>query len=273
MSAPPAVNMSAHGEIPPSTETEIATRKVEQKHDNSLICSTPLDVLLPCNTCFILPERQNMVQLFFGNYHGTITQPGCYCRTAIGMELRRVATDLITIDMSNTKVLDVRGSPVIVSGIVTYQIVDARKAAIDVSDPHRYVRDQSPAILKRVVSQFPYESVTESEPSLRTETSVVAERMREALQQKCAVAGVYIHSFSINELSYAPEVAQAMLKRQQAEALIQARQQIVKGARDIAREAVDDIGTNMSDSQKATLLSNLLVVLVGDKDVTPTVQL
>lgn len=219
-----------------------------------------------------MPERTNFVELYFGSYHGTITKPGCYCRSAIAIELRRVATDIVTYDLQNTKVLDSRGSPVVISGIITYEVVDARAAAIDVADPHRYVRDQAPAILKRIVSMYPYESEIPGVPSLRTETNEIATRMRDTLQARCAVAGVRIESFSVNELSYAPEIASTMLKRQQAEALISARKAIVTGAKVIAKEAVDDIGEDMTKEQKASLLSNLLVVLVGDKDVTPTLQ-
>lgn len=213
-----------------------------------------------------------MVELYFGKYHGTITKPGCYCRSSCVTELRRVGTELVTYDLKNTKVLDCRGAPVVISGIITYEVVDARKAAIDVQDAHRFVHDQAPAILKRVVSQFPYESDNPNEASLRSETIVVAERMRDALQQRCSVAGVRIETFSINELSYAPEIAQAMLRRQQAEALIAARKAIVKGAREIAKDAVQDLGADLDSQGRAKLLSNLLVVLVGEKDVTPTLS-
>lgn len=264
--APPVAEMAPVEVTPPAHPVG------NQKKDNLFCLSTPWDLLFPCNNCFVLPERANYVQLLWGKYHGTITEPGCYCRNALAVELRLVETNIITYDLSNTKVLDQRGNPIVISGIITYEIVDARKAAIDVSDPHRFVRDQAPAILKRVVSQFPYESEDPEEPSLRTETVTVATRMRDALQARCQVAGVRIETFSINELSYAPEIAQAMLKRQQAEALIAARKAIVNGAKDIARSAVADLGDGMDDRQKASLLSNLLVVLVGDKEVTPTVQ-
>eukprot|EP00178_Gracilaria_changii_P016464 TRINITY_DN4723_c0_g1_i1.p3 TRINITY_DN4723_c0_g1~~TRINITY_DN4723_c0_g1_i1.p3 ORF type:complete len:267 (+),score=58.14 TRINITY_DN4723_c0_g1_i1:4209-5009(+) len=244
------------------------------KPDNVMCLSTPLDIILPCLNCFVLPEKRQIVELFFGKYHGTITEPGCYCRTGLGMELRRVDTDLNTFDMANTKVLDARGNPVVISGIVTYFIEDTRKAAIDVRDPHRFVHDQAPAVLKRVVSHFPYESDSAEVPSLRSETTDVSNRMRDELQAKCAVAGVKVLTFSINELSYAPEIAQAMLKRQQAEALVQAREAIVRGAKHIALDAVQDMGAELQLTQekKAELLSNLLIVLVGDKDVTPTLQ-
>lgn len=265
MSQPPQAPVTmAH----PSAHTAVAQ---VSKEDNAFCLSNPLDILFCCNNCFVLPERQNLVQLYFGRYHGTITEPGCYCRSSFAIELRRVGTDIQTFEMPNTKVLDLRGSPVVVSGIITYAVVDARAAAIDVSDPHRFVRDQAPATLKRVVSMYPYEA-EDGSPSLKTETSEIATRMRDALQSKCSVAGVQISSFSINELSYAPEIAATMLRRQQAEALIAARKAIVKGAKEIAKEAVEDVGAEMNATQKAALLSNLLVVLVGDKDVTPTLS-
>lgn len=248
--------------------------KNPQKVDNRTCLTTPLDWLFLFNSCFIVPEKQNIVQLFFGRYHGTITEPGFYCRTNLFMKKTRVKTDLVTFDMANTKVLDSRGNPIIISGIVTYFIADAKKAVIDVHDPHRYVHDQAPAVLKRVVSQFPYESSSPDAPSLRTETTIVSDLMKNELQIKCAVAGVEIVTYSINELSYAPEIAQAMLKRQQAEALVQAREAIVKGAKAIALDAVKDIGDgmNLSQESKASLLTNLLIVLVGEKDVVPTLR-
>lgn len=244
----------------------------EQRDDNVFCCSTPLDVLVPCNRCFIVPERLHMVELFFGHYHGTITKPGCYCRSTLGVELRPIGTNLITHDLPNAKVLDVTGSPIIVSGIVTYEIVNARRAAIDVEDPHRFIKDKSPAVLKRIVSQFPYESPDSSLPCLLTETELVSSRMRDALQQQVAVSGVRIDSFNINELSYAPEIAQAMLRRQQADAVIAARRAIVRGAREIAHDAIQNLPADVSSEQRAHLFSNLLIVLAGDKEVTPTLS-
>jgi SPFH domain / Band 7 family len=115
-------------------------------------------------------------------------------------------------------------SPLLVSGIVTYEITDSRRAAIDVPDAHNYVMTQAPAVLKRVISQFPYDSETSDVACLRKEPQVVSALMMETLQDRVRVAGVRIESFAINELSYAPEIAHSMLKRQQAGALIEARQ-------------------------------------------------
>lgn len=243
-----------------------------QREENRCI-SSPLDVILPLTSCFIVPERRHVVQLYFGRYHSTITQPGCYLRFALGLEQRHVSTRLKTFEMHNTKIVDSTGSPVIISGIVTYEIADARRAAIDVNDADKFVADTAPAILKRVVSQFPYESNDPNVPSLRSETTTVAIRMQIALQRRVSVSGVRIDAFNINELSYAPEIAQAMLRRQQAHALIDARKAIVQGAKDIARDAISDISPDLSAEQKATLIGNLLLVLIGEKEVTPTLQL
>lgn len=122
-----------------------------QKEDNIFICSSPMDILIPFNTCTILPERTNIVELYFGKYHGTITKPGCYCRNSCSMELRTISTALKTIDLPNIKVIDACGSPLIVSGLVTFEVIDARKAAIDVIDAFKYVqvRSMSPFISRR----------------------------------------------------------------------------------------------------------------------------
>lgn len=192
--------------------------------DNKMFNTYGLDYLCCLNSCFILPERTSMVQLFFGNYNGTITEPGCYCRNSCFVELRKVSTATISVDLPNVKVADSRGNPLMVSGVVTYEVQNSRRAAIDVADPFHYVANQAPAVLKRVISQFPYQSASPDEPCLRTETHVVSAMMRDALQNRCNIAGIRIESFAINELSYAPEIAQSMLKRQQADALIDARQ-------------------------------------------------
>lgn len=257
-----------------NSQRQSAVTSNGEREDNVCLLSTPLDFLLPFNSCFIVPEKRAVVELFFGHYHGTISEPGFYCRTQLGMELRWLDTDLVTYDMKHTKVIDARGNPVVISGIVTYHVENGRKAAIDVSNPHSFVRDQAPAVLKRIVSKYPYESESHEVPSLRTETTEISNQMRDELQTRCSVAGVKILSFNINELSYSPEIAQAMLKRQQAEALISARRAIVQGAKQIALDTVNEMGaeTEMPVGKKIDLLGNLLIILVGEKDVMPTLQ-
>lgn len=203
-----------------------------------------------------------------------ITERGCYCRNSCFVEMRHISTAMLTIQLPNIKVIDARGSPLIVSGIVTYEVVDARMASIDVKDAFRYVSDMTPAILKRVVGSFPYESRTDApeETSLRGDTLEVGRMLRESLQARVNIAGVRIYMFSIDEL-YAPEISRAMLKCQQADALVDARRSIVAGAKAIALATVEDVSHKVKDEDQGKLLANLLVVLVGEQDITPTLAI
>lgn len=171
--------------------------------------------------------------------------------------------------------IDSRGSPLICSGIVSYKIVDARSAIIRVANLHKYIGDIAPAMLKGVLNKYPFESrASEAEDmSLRGNIDEVGVMMREALQSRVQLAGVRIESFQIDELSYAPEVAQVMLKKQQAEALIDARRSVVEGAKEIALNTVGDLSDHVSEGDRSRLLANLLVVLVGQQEVQPTLTI
>lgn len=271
---PLAVGPLSSSEITETTLLLDGTNDANQSELKDNTCfSTPFDFILPLNRCFVVPERNSVVQLYFGRYYGTIDQPGCYCRTNIGLQTRQIGTHLKTFEMNNVKILDSLGSPVILSAIITYRIMNAKRACIDVCDPDTFVKDQAPAVLKRVVSLFPYESNESSTPTLRAEPDIVAARMRDDLQRRVQIAGVQIHAFNINELSYAPEIAHAMLKRQQAHALIDARKAIVQGAKEIAQHVTEDISDHMTPEQKSKLLGNILLVLIGEKEVLPTLQM
>lgn len=111
--------------------------ETEQKLDNRFLSTYGLDYLFCFNSCFVVPERHHVVELFFGSYHGTITEPGIYCRNSCSIKRRTVSTALISIELPNVKVADARGSPLMVSGIVTYEVVDARRACIDVNNCYR----------------------------------------------------------------------------------------------------------------------------------------
>jgi len=265
------------GIAPPLVTEEVVANRAfqgQQKEDNYFF-STILDYFCCFSTCFILPECTHVVELLVGKYYGTITEPGCSCRNSCFVEMRYVSTAMMTIQLPNIKVIDARGSPRIVSGIVTYEVVDARKASIDVKDAFRYVRDMAPAILKRVVASFPSESRADApeETSLRGDTFGVAIVLREVLQQRVSIAGVRIDTFCIDELYYTPEISRAMLKRQQADALVDARRSIVAGAKEIALSTVEDVSHKVKDEDQGGFLANLLVVLVAEQDVTPTLAI
>ncbi|KAA8492521.1 hypothetical protein FVE85_8028 [Porphyridium purpureum] len=245
----------------------------DNRADNSCLCSPLQWPLFCCLSALIVPEKESAVQLFCGRYDGTIEEPGCYCRNSLCITTRKVSLAIKTIDLVNTKILDLRGNPVIVSGIVSYQVFDPRRAALDVQDVHRYVGDQAPAVLKRIVCKYPYDSSAPGEMSLRANSDRVSAQLKTALQLRVAVAGVKIHFFNLNELSYAPEIAATMLKRQQAHALVDARRTLVSGASQIAAEVASNMGVELSAAERGKLAANLMLVLVSDRDAVPTISL
>lgn len=220
--------------------------------------------------------RTEAVVLHFGALTGVYATPGCHFINCWGRDIRVISTAAQSIDLKKTKILDKNGNPLLVSAIIVYHIVDTKRAAIDVANANQFVQLQATAVLKQIVSQYPYESPDgkDHEISLKTEALEVGHQLRTTLQDKIAQAGAVCQSFQLNEISFAPEIAANMLKRQAAEALVQARELIVKGAVGISLKAIDELergGLKMSDEAQTRLVSNLLVVTCGEHDAQPTV--
>jgi len=236
-----------------------------------------LGSILPCSflvACRTVDEKTERVLLNFGKFFGVIREPGCYCWNPCGLTSRIVSTARSAIDLVHVKVADGRGNPLMVSGVVTYQVVESRKAALDVPDTRSYVNTQGLAVMKKIASMYPYEG-REGEHSLKTEASRLRTQMIEMLQQRVDAAGVLVVNFELTDLAYAPEIAQAMLIRQQAEAMVDARKIIVDGAINIAHGALSGLserGVKMSKEEEVRLVTNLLVVICGDAKVQPQVS-
>ena len=227
--------------------------------------------------CGTLQQSDAAVVSYFGKVHRVIVEPGLYCLNPCGRDIKTMSTKQWAKDLDPVKVLDARGNPIIISGVVVAQITNPVKAAMTIDDPHTYVVDQAKVVLKQMASQYPYEADDDvDEPSLKTEALSIASEMTRALQMRIEATGMRVLSFSLSDLSYAPEIASAMLVKQQANALIQARKMIVAGAVDIAHSAVVQLesrGVGLSDSEKARMVTNLLSVICGDANVTPTLPL
>merc|ERR1712100_947698 len=195
---------------------------------------------------------------------------GLHCAVPVGQQVRRVSTKQCTMDLPTSKVADAIGNPVMVSAILNYRVVDSKKALLHVENQQQYVNTNAQAVLKQTVAQYSYEQ-------LKADHDEVNSRMRATLQPLMVLAGIEVSSMSLNDLSYAPEVAAAMLKRQQAMALVDARTLIVEGAVRIAQDAVTKLeqdGTvTLDEDQKVKIVTNLLTVTCADTDVTPTVSL
>jgi len=160
--------------------------------------------------------------------------------------------------------------------VLTYQFVHPKKAVLDVENANQFVYTQAQAALKQIVSRYPYESDHEGAHSLKGESVSIGAEMVAILQARVNISGTKIHSFAFNEISYAPEIASGMLKRQQAAATVAARKVIILGAVEIAQGAVEELqhrGLVLDDKAKVTLVTNLLTVICSDQEASPVVPL
>jgi len=226
-------------------------------------------------SCFTVNPKEEVVLLNFGEYNGTVKEPGCHYVCTFGRTMYRVSTKVKSIMIPETKTIDRNGNPLIINGILAYQIRNAKRATLDVEYADDFVRTQGLAALKQIVSRYPYES-DDAEHCLKTAADTIAHEMVQVLQGRVQVAGVQVLSFTFNEISYAPEIASGMLKRQQAQAILQARKVIVRGAVDIAQSAVHELenqGIALDDAAKARVVSNLLTVICSESSTSPVLPL
>ena len=248
----------------------------------SLCCPTFLSCFLSCvcpwvwlGACKTVNEREAALVLTWGKFTTVKKKPGLFCFNPCGIEFQVVSVKQRTTDLPGVKLLDLKGNPVVVSGVVFWQIQGVKAASLDVENVYQYVHTTALATLKQVVSKYPYED-DEGGHSLKTEAATLSAELSETLQQRLAHCGVKVIAFNMTDLSYAPEIAQAMLVRQQAEAMVKARKLIVKGAVDISEGAINQLeskGVKMSESEKTKIVTNLLTVICGESGAQPTVAL
>ncbi len=224
---------------------------------------------------FVVHPREEVVILRFGKYKKTVKTAGIRWANPIGRKLCRISTSDATLDIDTTTVVERNGNPVNISAVVVYRVEDSYKAALDVEDYRQFIEDQAGAVVKRASSRFPYESPDSTEPCLKSESEEVTAAYVSELQEASEPAGIRILGVRLNDLTYAPEIAQAMLMRQQALALIDARKTIVEGGVEIVRDAVTRLksaGHELGEVQREVLISNLLVVLCSGEHAQPVIQ-
>jgi regulator of protease activity HflC (stomatin/prohibitin superfamily) len=220
----------------------------------------------------VVHPQEEVVVLNWGTLTKIVTSPGLSWVNVWGRKLIRISTKQQAIEVNRTVVADGNGNPIVVAAVVTFRFVDSKKAALEVQDAPSFVKTQAMAVLKQVASRYPYESASH-QVSLKSETGVIGQEMRDLLQSKVRPAGAEVAAFELSDLSYAPEIAQSMLVRQQAQALVDARKVIVDGAVQIVHHAVELLGENghkLSAGEEARLVSNLLIVICGESHVQPT---
>jgi len=219
---------------------------------------------------YTVQPQEEVLILFWGRLHSVVKSSGIHWYNMVGRTIIRMSTKMQTVDIKKTTVVDANGNPIIVSGVVTFKIVDTVKAAFDVQNVNDYMERQAMATLKKVCSKYPYES--KDGVSLQTEANSVAKEMVAALQLKAKLCGVRVLSYELADLQYAPEIAQGMLVRQQAQALLDARKVVVEGAVTIVTTAMHSLAENgikLSDRELNRLVSNLLSVICSDARVQP----
>lgn len=231
-------------------------------------------VLVLCGL-YSLQQNESFAITLFGNYKGTDKKPGLrwvvpwYSRKKISLRVRNVTSQTL-------KVNDKKGNPIEIAAVVVWRVVDTAQALFDVDNYETFVNIQIETALREITSHFAYDHGEEAEPTLRADADKVGEMLRAKLNERVSVAGVTIDEARISHLAYAPEIASSMLRRQQAEAVLEARAKIVTGAVSMVESALQQLSerdiVTLDDERKAAMVSNLLVVLCADREATPVVN-
>ena len=233
-----------------------------------------LDLISWRGLTIVHPNTARVVQLF-GRYQGTIKKADL--RWVNPFTTRRfVSLRIRNFESGKLKVNDHIGNPIEIAAIVVWRVVETAEAMFEVNDYEHFVHVQSESALRAMSAIFPYDAHVEGELSLRGSVTEVSQRLALEIQERLSSAGVELIEARISHLSYAPEIANAMLRRQQATAIIAARQKIVEGAVGMVEMALDMLSekkvVTLDEERKATMVSNLLVVLCGDRDAQPVVN-
>ncbi len=224
---------------------------------------------------FMVNPNEGKVLQLFGSYVGTCRDEGLrwanpfYTKSKVSLRVRN-------FESSKLKVNDSHGNPIEIASVVVWRVVDTAEAMFQVDDYEGFVSIQSEAAVRNLATSYPYDQHEEGEIALRSHAGEIADKLRHEIQDRLAKAGVEVIESRISHLAYAPEIANAMLRRQQATAVIAARQKVVEGAVGMVRLALEQLKTqgivDLDDERKAAMVSNLLVVLCSEQNTQPVVN-
>ncbi|MBQ4899619.1 SPFH domain-containing protein [Paenibacillus sp. Marseille-P2973] len=223
----------------------------------------------------IVQPNQSNVVTFFGRYVGVIRKSGFYLAVPFSTR-RRVSLRVRNFNSAKLKVNDVGGNPIEIAAVVVFSVVDSAKALFEVDEYETFVEIQSETALRHVASKYPYDQPDTTGFSLRANTEEIALELTEELQKRLEIAGVKVIESRLTHLAYSTEIASAMLQRQQAEAIIAAREKIVDGAVTMVQMAIarlqNDNVLELDDERKAAMINNLLVAVVSDRSAQPVIN-
>ncbi|NOU60611.1 SPFH domain-containing protein [Marinifilum caeruleilacunae] len=243
----------------------------------------PIFVLLIFTFVICLPgftvvnPNQSMVLILFGAYKGTILSNGFFWVNPLFVK-KKISLRARNLDSDPLKVNDKIGNPIMIGVVLVWRVKDTYKAAFDVNDYENFVSIQSEAAIRHMAGAYPYDNFEDekAEITLRSGGNEVCELLEQELTDRLAIAGIEVMEARINYLAYASEIAGAMLRRQQATAVVAARYKIVEGAVSMVEMALEELAdkdiVDLDEDKKATMVSNLMVVLCSDKDATPVLN-
>jgi len=219
--------------------------------------------------------NQSAVLSLFGKYIGTVRTPGLRFNNPFYSK-KKVSLRVRNFESGKLKVNELDGSPIEIAAIVVWEVSDSAEAVFNVDSYESFVQIQSEAAIRAMATSYPYDQHEEGQISLRSHPAEISDRLKDEIQDRLAQAGINVIEARISHLAYSPEIAQAMLQRQQAGAIIAARQKIVEGAVGMVEHALDELSAKgvveLDSERRATMVSNLLVVLCSDRATQPVVN-
>ena len=249
-----------------------------QQENPVYLIITVLSFIVLFGFILVNPNTSKVV-LLFGKYVGTIKQNGLYWANPFYTK-KKISLRASNFDSERLKVNDKLGNPVMISTILVWRVTNTYKAAFDVDNYENFVRVQTDAAVRKLASMYPYDNFADEghdeDITLRSSVNEVSEALEKELEERLAIAGIEVLEARIGYLAYAQEIASAMLKRQQATAIVAARHKIVQGAVEMVEMALEELNkkeiVELDEERKAALVSNLLVILCGDKEASPVVN-
>lgn len=232
-------------------------------------------IILILSGFIVVQPNDSRVLILFGNYTGTVRTSGFWFINPFTVR-KKVSLRIRNFNSQKIKVNDLHGNPIEIGAVVVWRVVDTAKAVFDVENYEQFVDVQSETAIRQLASEYPYDVDQEDKPSLRGTPQEIAESLKNMLQVRLEVAGVEIIEARISHLAYAPEIAQAMLRRQQAQAIIAARTKIVEGAVGMVEMALKALSeqniVKLDEDKKATMVNNLMVALVSETEAQPVIN-
>lgn len=248
-------------------------------HPEALLITLFIVIILAFGLCiggfFVVQPNEGRVLVFFGRYVGSVRDAGFWWTNPLTVK-KHISLRIRNFNSEKIKVNDLQGNPIEIAAVIVWRVVDTARALFDVQNYEGFVAIQSETAIRSLTSQYPYDAHEEGKASLRGNPKEVSENLMHQVQARLDVAGVEVIEARISHLAYAPEIAQAMLRRQQAEAVVAARQKIVEGAVGMVESALKMLSEQnvltLDEERKAAMVNNLLVALVSEHDTQPVIN-